>query len=305
MKKGTPQLIINEITDVYARRNFQEIQKHFDTNNQLVGFKFFELVLTADDQNKKIAHGFNFAPSDIIVTQITGAGKVTFHIGSFTQTDMYVSATDNCRIRFFMGTYWNYDYKEQNAKEDLMIFSSSSANGISSETKAIGITGQIVEFAGRTLPSNAIWCDGKLYEASKYPNLAYELWDPVTQQYAYGGKGVYPNGYFNVPDKRGVVGRGVDGDAGRDVDKATRTAANAGGNTGNTRGSYQDDAVGPHSHSMTLGGWWGTNPRGTPWGWSSGNTSSGSETKTTNSTGTGISTETRMKNIYVNYFIIT
>ena len=46
----------------------------------------------------------------------------------------------------------------------------------------------------------------------------------------------------------------MDGSAGRDPDSATRTAMNAGGNTGNAIGSVQTQSTGSHQHYMFNGG---------------------------------------------------
>ena len=55
---------------------------------------------------------------------------------------------------------------------------------------------------------------------------------------------------FNVPDLRGLFLRGVDGSAGRDVEKTARTPMAIGGAASNAIGSVQGDDNKAHTHSM-------------------------------------------------------
>ena len=116
---------------------------------------------------------------------------------------------------------------------------------------------------------------------------------------------------FNLPDMRGVFLRGVDNGSGHDPDTLNRTSQFTGGNTNDAVGSYQADQYAAHRHdngSVTCGNssalssyelygeasssgvlspiatWTGI---GSVTGWTS--TQGGSET--------------RPKNVYVNYII--
>ncbi len=94
--------------------------------------------------------------------------------------------------------------------------------------------GTIVAFGGSTPPSGWLLCDGSQVSRSTYSALYAATGN------AYGaGDGTSS---FHLPDLRGRFLRGVDGTANIDPNKATRTAANAGGNTGNNIGSSQTDA---------------------------------------------------------------
>lgn len=158
----------------------------------------------------------------------------------------------------------------------------------SSESVPVGNpSGVILPYGGTTAPTGYVMCDGQAYSRAAYPTLYAAI------GVAFGhGNGTTT---FNVPDLRGRFLRGVDGNAGRDPEKTTRDPMLPGGNSGNLVGSIQNDEVVSHSHGINGNG-----------GDNSGTnnvrlTSLGvSATKTTNAFG---GTETRPKNIYVNYII--
>ena len=102
-----PYLLITEISDIRLRQNFTNLQNYFAANNQMLGFQFFEVNLTGATANFLLAHGLPSIPLDIMVTQVTGPGKVTFNFGLFDKTNINITTTDSARIRFFAGTYFN------------------------------------------------------------------------------------------------------------------------------------------------------------------------------------------------------
>lgn len=102
---SSPVLQISQIQDAYIRKNFENLDAYFKGQNQLLDFKFFEVIFTAAQTGLKVAHGLTTIPLDILVTQVTGAGKVTFKHGSFDPTYLVLDSTGVCRIRFFAGTY--------------------------------------------------------------------------------------------------------------------------------------------------------------------------------------------------------
>lgn len=155
--------------------------------------------------------------------------------------------------------------------------------------------GVINAFGGVTAPTGYILCQGQaVSRVGIYANLFAAI------GIAYGsGDG---STTFNVPDMRGMFLRGVDGSSNNDPDKLTRTASGIGGNTGNAVGSAQSYTVQSHNHT--------TNYDGIPLikynnggvaDWASGSSilSQGSPFSVSNTGGT----ETRPKNIYVNYII--
>ena len=101
--------------------------------------------------------------------------------------------------------------------------------------------GAILPYGGLIdkIPEGWILCDGKSYSIEKYKDL-YQ-----TISSSFGSIG---DGYFNVPDLRGMFLRGVDFGAGRDPDAILRKSLQAGGNSGDTVGSYQVDALKDHKH---------------------------------------------------------
>jgi hypothetical protein len=127
-------------------------------------------------------------------------------------------------------------------------------------------TGTIVAFGGTVdrVPEGWLPCDGRVLTRAMYSGL----FDAIGT--AHGGDGTR----FNLPDLRGRFLRGVDGEAGRDPDRMTRTAANMGGNAGNAVGSAQaratampnapfvNSSVGDHNHDFPRGATWAGTDRG-------------------------------------------
>ncbi len=102
--------------------------------------------------------------------------------------------------------------------------------------------GTILNFGGISIPSGYLICDGSAISRTTYASLFNSI------GVAFGaGDGATT---FNLPDLRGRFVRGVDGLANIDPDKASRTAMNAGGNTGNNVGSVQSDAFQGHGHQV-------------------------------------------------------
>ena len=103
-------------------------------------------------------------------------------------------------------------------------------------------SGTVVPFAGATAPEGWALCDGSAVSRTTYASLYTAIGD------AWGnGDG---STTFHLPDLRGRFLRGVDAAAGNDPDSASRTASNAGGNTGDNVGSVQDDAFKSHDHDL-------------------------------------------------------
>jgi phage-related tail fiber protein len=116
-----------------------------------------------------------------------------------------------------------------------LIDESVTAAKIASDVLARFIpSGAIIAFGGATAPSGFLLCNGQAVSRTTYADLFAAIGT------AHGtGNG---STTFNVPDYRGRFLRGVDGGAGNDPDRASRTAMASGGSAGDLVGSVQADA---------------------------------------------------------------
>lgn len=170
--------------------------------------------------------------------------------------------------------------------------------------------GSVTSFAGPTAPAGWLLCDGSLVSRTTYAALFAAIGT------AHGsGDG---STTFQLPDYRGRFLRGVDnmgtGAAGRDPDADTRTASNAGGNTGNAVGSVQSDSMqlitGNISSTTWRNGDMGTysgaffrSGQGTSTGAAGPNATPAFGFDSSRSPNARTSTETRSQNAYVEYII--
>jgi hypothetical protein len=178
-------------------------------------------------------------------------------------------------------------------------------------------SGVIFPFAGTTAPYGYLIGDGRPVAIAEYPTLFAAI------GYAHGDGSTNSDGtpsgftsatHFNLPDPRGRFMRGVDGLAGVDPDKASRTASRTGANTGNTVGSVQADANASHTHiqnshdhnTFSDGNFWKNDGAagGGVNAWtdqpSGGGTRTGAATATNQNSG---GNESRPKNLNVNYIV--
>lgn len=123
---ANPSLFVAEIKDVFLQKNFEALREYFNAENQLYGFKFAEVVFDRAVERQALPHGLGVIPQDILVTRITGTGKVSFLYGSFDSTNIYLSSDGPCRIRFFYGTYWNFISQVNNNSSDKMVVESGA-----------------------------------------------------------------------------------------------------------------------------------------------------------------------------------
>lgn len=151
----------------------------------------------------------------------------------------------------------------------------------------------ILMYGGTTAPAGYLLCDGSAVSRTTYAALYAAIGNA-----SGAGDG---STTFNVPDTRGLFVRGVTGASASDPDTLTRTAAASGGNTGNSVGSVQADAFQTHYHTLTSG----TGGTGaTPASATGSLAASSGDTFHTPANG-NYSSETRPKNVYLNYIIKT
>lgn len=160
--------------------------------------------------------------------------------------------------------------------------------GSNQNTVNVGLSevGEVITSAS-SCPDGTILADGS---AVSRTGIYFALFNKIGITHGQGNGSTT----FNLPDYRGRFLRGVDGAAGNDPDKASRTAMNTGGNTGNNVGSVQGDQFASHTHTdrwISVGG--------------AGSTGYGGQTGTIGALASGATggNETRPKNAYVNYCI--
>lgn len=170
-------------------------------------------------------------------------------------------------------------------------------------------TGTILAFAGTNVPSGWLLCNGSAVSRTTYD----ELFKTIGTAFGNGDGSTT----FHIPDFRGRFLRGLDGTAGNDPDKNSRTSLN-GGNAGNLIGSYQDDAFQGHNRTLvnSSGNYDMIYPNGSGTSHTYINILASQETGNYNdllitkyysSDGTNgtprYTSETRPKNVYVNFII--
>lgn len=175
-----------------------------------------------------------------------------------------------------------------------MAKSTASGSGIGTSIPS----GVIMPFGGTVVPQGWLLCDGTTVSRSSFRDLFNVIGT------AYGeGDGAST---FHVPDLRGAFIRGVDNPTGssaalRDPDAGSRTVLNTGGNSGDAVGSYQGDAIQNHYHQVTNAGTNATQSGADNW---VGGPNVFSHTlNSSNPLGASTSTETRPRNVAVNYII--
>lgn len=104
-------------------------------------------------------------------------------------------------------------------------------------------TGAILPFAGTVAPSGYLFCNGAAVSRTTYA----KLFAVIGVSHGYGDNSTT----FNIPDYRGRFLRGVDGGTARDPNRATRTAMNTGGNTGDAVGTLQGQATAKNGLTAT------------------------------------------------------
>jgi microcystin-dependent protein len=181
---------------------------------------------------------------------------------------------------------------------------------IKDKTGFVMPVGTIVPYGGATATDGWLLCDGGVVSRTTYADLFAVIGT------AFGeGDGTTT---FNLPDLRGMFLRGRDAGAGRDPDTGGREEMAYGGNTGDTVGSVQADAMQQLTGEMY--NTYATTARSGITGVFTGSTMTGGSNATSpsysgshskaymkfdsaNSPNARTSTETRPINAYVNFII--
>jgi microcystin-dependent protein len=174
---------------------------------------------------------------------------------------------------------------------------------VSNLANALCPPGTVVAYMGTNPPAGWLLCNGSTVSRTQYASLF-----SVIGTASGAGDG---STTFNLPDLRGVFLRGVDAGRGLDPDTGSRTSVYSGGNTGDSVGSYQDEQFKSHNHdngSFTCGNSTALSPYELYGEASSGGVLSPFAswvgiTSFTGWTSTVGGSETRPKNVYVNYII--
>lgn len=131
-----PALSIKEIQDQYIRTNFKNLSQYFARQNQLLNYKFFELNFTAATASYDLVHGLGVLPQDLLMMNVVGEGQINFNFGLSTSSTLNISTTGVVRVRFLLGTYWNYQTSYQFKNTDVWSFIASPVSSSASTTTA-------------------------------------------------------------------------------------------------------------------------------------------------------------------------
>lgn len=249
---SSPLLQIKEINDTYIQGNFKNLREYFNKQNQLLNFVFVEFNFPAAVTNQKIAHSLGLIPQDVIITRITGAGTATLNWGLFDASNLDVTTTGACRIRLFVGSYWNFQTSLANGATDKQAVAATPSTTTTAAAAATTSTafamppGAMMPYAGATAPSGWLLCDGSAVSRVLFPALFTALSNGAIWGTGDGST------TFNVPNSSGVFLRG----AGTQTISAIATPTIA-------LGAVQGDQFQDHAH---------------PWGLDIGNVTNGSNT---------------------------
>jgi ribosome-associated toxin RatA of RatAB toxin-antitoxin module len=102
------KLYVSQIEDLYVQQNMKAISDIFSNNPFLKGqWRFITFEVKTTGTNIKLAHNFNFTPSDVIVTSIIN-GTITFKYASFDKDFLVFDATVTTApmtVRAMIGRY--------------------------------------------------------------------------------------------------------------------------------------------------------------------------------------------------------
>lgn len=104
-------LLLKETPDLTIRENFFRLKRDLEAQQILSGFwNFYEVEFTQSGSSLPIKHNLSFVPKDIIILAVEGDHNVFFNHEKFDATNIYVTVSGPCRIRFFAGKYSDKTY---------------------------------------------------------------------------------------------------------------------------------------------------------------------------------------------------
>jgi len=236
-----------------------------------------------------------------VMTDVVGTIGVT--VGKGTKAGGI--AAEYKDVNFSAVHYWlKVEIKEGSNYRELSYTALASVPYSESATNAVAMpAGTIVSYGGETIPEGWLLCDGREVSRSEYANL----YNAIKTVWGHGNNSTT----FNLPDMRGVFQRGVSGDSGKDADVNDRVPLKEGGNSGNSVGSYQGDAIRNIMGSASPS--WAGDATPSADGAFSGSYKDGSREATNNNNGWRLvfdasrtvptGSDNRPQNVYVNYII--
>lgn len=93
-----------QVTDSYTQENFRRL-KTFLEESLFQGMALLELTFGKAETALAVPHGLAFAPQDVILTNIQGAGSFTVIYAQTTRQNIFVTTTGACVVRVLVGTF--------------------------------------------------------------------------------------------------------------------------------------------------------------------------------------------------------
>lgn len=98
--------LIDQIKDITVRESLQWMYDYLQAVPLLSSnFEHFEQEFLKAETEVSVPHRLGFVPKDVIETYKTGAGAVTFVYEKFSPTNLVITTTGPCVLRFFAGRY--------------------------------------------------------------------------------------------------------------------------------------------------------------------------------------------------------
>lgn len=101
---------VNQILDPAVRETFYRLQRSLEEQAILQGhWKFYEVEIDATVTKLPFKHNLPFVPQDVILLSIIGNYNMYFNYVDFDSSNIYITTSGACRIRFLTGRYIKRD----------------------------------------------------------------------------------------------------------------------------------------------------------------------------------------------------